>query len=198
MHSSGRRILGGMALVLLPLLLCAGTSDAAVITFDSESPGAYPGGTESGFTIVATNASAWAATWGFPTISVGAGAPNVTASFTFTTTGLFEFGSLDLVLPIPSGVPGPVTVQGYLGAALLAQDSFAAPGTANTPTGYAAVNLSGIPIDSLVVSTTSNATQTLLIDNITVTAVPEPSSFLLLGVGSLALGAWMRRRRRTT
>ncbi len=189
-----KRLIVGLTAVVV-LVAAAGQAQAAVITFDAFPLGPLTGGTEAGFTIVATNANVWAPIYGFPTRSVGSASPNTMSTYTFTSQ--FQFNGLDLVFPGFSGVPGPVIAQGFVGATLVGTDTFSVPVVPQTPTSYSSVNLAGLNLDSLVLSTTSNTSQTTLIDNVSLTpTVPEPSTLAIWGIlGCLGMIAVRRRRK---
>jgi hypothetical protein len=70
---------------------------------------------------------------------------------------MFQFLSIDIDNPSPTGVKLPaIIVDGYLGATLVAEDSFNVPSTGMTPATFDAINLAGLNINSLVVSVTSS------------------------------------------
>jgi len=179
--------------MMIALLVFASVSMADTIDFDSFALGAFAGGNEDGYTISATNGRVWNG-FGFPTRSVGTFDANQTATFTITGPSLFNFNGFDLVRPdfTPSG--NPVTARGYVGAVLVAQDVFAIPGVVSTPTAYGAINLAGIGIDRLVLSTTSSSASTTLIDNVDVDPVPEPGTYTMFGLALAGYAIYRRRR----
>jgi hypothetical protein len=77
----------------------------------------------------------------------------------------------------------------------VAQDIFSTPGTSATPTNFAAINLAGLNIDSLVISFQTPFNQTHLIDNIALspTVIPIPAAIWFMGSGLIGL-IGMRRK----
>jgi hypothetical protein len=174
-------------LICLTLTIAQPVNSATVITFDNfynGNPTSFTSGTENGFTISATNASIWGSFYGFPSPSAGVSqSGNIVADFTFTNGSVFTFAGLDLVNPGFGGsAMAPVTVSGYLGASLIAQDTFNVPVAGGVPANFTSLNLAGLSFDTLVISVTSNDVQTPLVDNV-IFNVPEPATWILLATG---------------
>ncbi|HKN61026.1 MAG TPA: PEP-CTERM sorting domain-containing protein [Candidatus Acidoferrales bacterium] len=171
------------------LILITGVVPSAqantVFQFDGFPTGPFSSGADNGFSVSSVNGYVWGNTYGFPGNSAGTGFPDTAATFTFTDGGTFTFLSLDLDNPGFGGTLTAVTVDGYLGAALVAADSFDVPSASKTPTTFDAVNLAGLDINSLVVTVTSNTAESPLLDNVTFTGtgVPEPAAIWMLSLG---------------
>jgi hypothetical protein len=186
----------------LLLILCAtaaGLAQAdAVVTFDAFPLGGFTSGVESGFTINAVNTNVYGNTFGFPTPSVGVGAPDAVATITFTDGGVFTYVSLDLDTPaITTEEYTPVGIAGYFGATLVGEDFATTPATAGSPQTFDAFNLAGVNITSLVLTVVSNDFNSPLVDNVTFdSAVPEPATLSMLGLGICGiLGfSWKRKK----
>ena len=148
------------------------------------------------FTVAVSNATVWEPIYGFPTQSAGTDVINVTATFSFTAAGPFQFLGIDLVDPGFDSKSGPVIAAGYRGATLIATDVFLRPGIKRVPIIRTATNLAGLNLNRLVLTTASSGAQTTLFDNVRfASAVPEPAPIALAGVVVLG-GILLGRRRR--
>jgi hypothetical protein len=169
-----------------------------VVQFDGFPTGDFTSGTNNGFTINANLGYLWGNTFGFPGTSAGVPFPLTLSTYTFTDGGSFNFLSIDIDNPdITGGKLPAVIVDGYLGATLVAEDTFTVPNIGQTPATFLALNLAGLNIDSLVVSVTSSSSFSPLIDNVTfATSAPEPATMAMLGIGVCALWGFKQLRRR--
>lgn len=166
---------------------------AVTIDFDGFALGNFAGGVEDGFTLGAVNGRVWPGVFGFPTNSFGSQDANQSVTLDLTSGGLFSFDSLDLVNPDFSGTLGPVTVTGYLAAAVVGTDLFNVPAVTALPESRFAVNLSGVTLDRLEISFMSIAAKTQLVDNINLSVVPLPAASALLALGLAGLAVVRRR-----
>lgn len=169
-----------------------------VVQFDAFPTGDFTSGTNNGFTVNASLGYIWGNTFGFPGNSAGVPSPNTLSTYTFTDGGSFNFLSIDIDNPDPNASAFPaIIVDGYLGATLVAEDTFTVPNIGQTPATFLALNLAGLNIDSLVVSVTSSPGWSPLIDNVAfASAVPEPAAMAMLGIGVCALWGFKRLSRR--
>ena len=180
------------------LLAVTQPAAAVVIDFNAFPNGAFAGGTEDGFTLAVTGTTAIYDAQGAYTQSFGAGAANAAVTLTITGPAGFVFDGLNYVVRNFANALGPVTVQGYTGATLLATDSYAMPPTTGISYPYASVNLLGLTLDRLVLSLTAGQNTSPQIDSITLsepvppTSTPEPASGALLLAGTALLA--IRRR----
>lgn len=181
------------AIAMLLGLAGTGVANAAVIDFGAFATGSFSGGSEDGFAITATSANIWYTP--FSNNSLGVASPTTTATATLTTTGLFEFGSLDFAVRDAS-TPG-LTVEGFLGASSVGIDSFAAPVAFDTLFSFSALNLAGVKIDRLLLTFTSSSSNSPRIDNIVLsTSVPEPGTVILMGIALAGIGLGRRNKKR--
>ncbi len=171
-------------------------AQATVITFDGLTaladplPPAY---TESGFTVTPTSGN-WlqAQTFGAPVPSVYVadfhGAPF--GSLSVTGPGLFTFDSLDLAAGL-SGIG--YEVRGYKGG--LQQFSLSG-NELNTGAFHTLQSSSRLAIDTLSIDVSGAGPGSINVDNIQVSAVPEPQtwSLALIGVAMVGLAAHRRSR----
>ena len=168
-----------------------GTAGAAPITFGGLS-GAngdpFSTYTENGFT-VATTQGTWVEAHLF-----GAPVPDIfstssVAAVSVTGPGLFSFSDVDLGLA--GGTDVSYSITGMLGAATLY--SFA--GSLTGVSFHNVLNSSSLLIDKLLITMTKAGASSYNIDNINVTAVPEPSSYLLMALGLAGLAAMRSKKR---
>lgn len=186
-----RGVIGSLA-----LLAFSSTTSAAIITFDgltgatADPLSAY---SEDGFTVTPTLGE-WkeAHVFGSPLPSIYASdlGPDVPFGNLEVTAGggLFVFNSLDLHV-FNSGVG--YEIRGSLGGTTLFSGANGqAPGDAfQTLTGGG-----GVVIDRLTFDISSGGPGSFNVDNINVTAVPEPAAYLLLMPGVAMAGWWGRQR----
>ena len=173
---------------------------AVVLTFDT-LPGAngdpFFGHTEAaGFEVARTAGDLCVGTlFGNPVPSLFGGAVCGSASGTIEVShggGLFSFAAVDLAAN--NGAADYSFVGMKLGAMVFSQGGVVAGRFG--PFGFDTVlNVDASLIDFLLISLTGFGTS-YNIDNIDVTlaAVPEPSTYALLALGTAALGIWTRRR----
>jgi hypothetical protein len=186
-------------LTLALTLVTAAPAGAGVITFtDLLAASPFTTYTESGFTVAATSGS-WA-TWtsfGNPAPFIyflrTSPEPTITAQVAVTAGALpFRFDSIDLYSSI---TPIPYVFTGLLNSSTVFTQAGTVP---NTFGGFATVTSNGLQtIDTLLITLSNPATvccaqNPVGLDNIVVTAVPEPGALLLLGTGVAAV--WTRRR----
>ena len=175
------------------LILCAlhFTCYAIPVTIDFEAfpTGNFTNGMEDGFTITATGNDPEIFSLGNPGRSIGEFDIDTTSTYTFTTTGNFQFTSIDL--NDGNGVGGiTVDVRGFLGGPLVATDQFTVGTTYMT---FAATNLSGQMLDRVEVEITNVGGSAIDGDNVVFDTVPEPSTYALLSL--LGIGFLLHRRR---
>jgi hypothetical protein len=181
---------------LVVLTLMSSTASAAIITFDgltgatADPLGVY---SEDGFTVTPT-LGAWkeAQVFGDPIPSIyvsdlGPGTPFGNLQIT-AGGGLFVFNSLD-VQAFNSGVG--YEIRGSLGGTVLfsVANSQGASAAFQTLTGGGA-----LAIDTLTFDISSGGPGSFNVDNINVTAVPEPAAYLLVLAGLGWLGATRKRK----
>ena len=148
--------------------------------------------TESGYTVTPTIGS-WLEAHSFgapiPSIYLADFHGNPFGSISVTGPGQFTLDTLDLAAEI-SGVG--YEVRGFKEG--LQQFSFSGSEVA-TGAFHTLASSSKLAIDTLIIDVASGGPGSINIDNIHVSAVPEPETWSLALVG-LGLTAWMARRRR--
>lgn len=110
---------------------------------------------------------------------------------------LFTFDSLDVY---QQNLPGsPIVVIGKLNNVVVASDSFTPSTTNLVTTNYNSLNLAGQTIDRLEIALSAQLdvmSRFEGVDNVVLTAVPEPASAALLAIGGVGGLVALRRRRR--
>ncbi|MEJ6719015.1 MAG: hypothetical protein QNK82_11045 [Akkermansiaceae bacterium] len=180
-------------------LFTASYSDAATIAFAPLNGGnldVYDGHVEESFSVSVISGD-WREGHMF-----GNPIPNilgVSASTPFTasievienTTGLFWFESVDLA---GHGRPtATYTIEGFLGSSMVLSSSGILT-SANSIVTISSPNASQI-MDTLIIEITPNSTSSFNVDNIVVTAVPEPSAVFLSILGFILLFRFRSRAR---
>jgi hypothetical protein len=185
-----------------------GTGRADIITFDNLNINPLTGShTEGAFTYTVVSGSAWdiVNSLGNPASALTTGffaVPNVGDEIDFFLTGggLFTFDSFDFASTSDGSQSDSVNLFGEVGGVQTQQllDISSTSGTWQT-------NMPGFsaPIDTLRLVIASAGDTDLALDNFVLTpapsAVPEPASLTLLGLGAAGLlGYGWRRRRRAT
>ena len=143
---------------------------------------------ESNYTAFQLSNPALTTFWGIPA------AVGNTITFTRLDGGEFEFESVDILGRLNGTRNDVVQAQGLLNgnevATLQLQSSLQTYVT--TPAGIAF----DTPIDTLRFVQTESNGSALIMDNVVLGQVPEPSTFALVGVGALGLLAYAWRRRK--
>lgn len=215
--------LRSLVAVAAVVAMTASSANAHVITFDALTTGTYNNTTpasEAGFdltwnaidssvdtlanfgVIAGTTTAAGNA---LSQLNAGGSTPILTikraVSFTFDSILIaFGFGG--------GGGPAPlVTIEGYLGggAAIASDNLGGGQAQDNTFRQFTAANLSGVEVDEIRLTYASSAGATLgdfsYLDNIVLsdltssTAIPEPSTFGLLGFAAVGCLVHVRRKR---
>lgn len=184
------------ALAVLGLIGASAAAHATIITFDG-LPGttgdALAAYTESGFTVTPSIGN-WREAHSFgaplPSLYVAdfSGAPF--GSLAVTGPELFTFDSLDLA-PDLSGAG--FEVRGFKGG--LQQFSFSG-NEAATGVFHTLLSPSRLAIDTLIIDVSSGGKGSINVDNIGVSAVPEPQTWSLALMGLVMAGLMARRRHR--
>ncbi len=181
-----------LILATIAVALLASTSSAATITFDGLPAGNIGGPsvfTEGEFDMLIVDGyggpdgsgKEYERLWG----SAG------TLEVVLSGGGAFMFSSIDWQAEGGSGTPS-ITLEGFLGAALLATDTFSTSSSAYTT--FGASNLAGLHIDKLVIKADRTSGTMGAANDLVLT--PEPSSAALLALGIVGIGAVRRRRKR--
>jgi hypothetical protein len=165
---------------------------AATVTFDDLPTGSYSGTTtEAGFVrnIVGMFVD-------FGELEALCCSSGGSLTLTKSDSGLFSFTSIDWQHEYADGRTSSVTIQGFVGATLVATDVFSTSSTAYAT--FAAVSLASLAIDRLVVTADRSSIDGGSMDNIVLGAagtVPAPLSLSLVGLGLAALALQRRNAR---
>lgn len=203
------RFLFGRCAAFSVLALAAASASAVTITFNGfggvneddtpDNGDAFASYSEAGFTLTPTGGSvlvAKATGNDVPAIYVPSDGTSGFGRFDLTAGGArFTFAAIDIAA-ITSNVS--VTFTGMLGAATaysFTRSVAGHPFVFGSPVLFDTVpgSFAALAIDRLTVALTGGGTS-FTIDNINVTAVPEPSSAALLGLGLAGLAVAKRRR----
>ena len=187
--------------VVLSLAFATVSASGAVITFGTISGPAgssYSGHVEAGYTVTDT-AGLWfqAFTYGnsAPSIFAGpVGEVDVSAIEVARTSRPFHFRSLDYS---SNNGASEYNLQGFLEGVLVFSHSGDLAASVS-PFGFRTLSgLSGSAIDALVITVTPTAdVSSVNLDNISLTEVPEPGTFLPLAAGNLLIALKVRALRR--
>jgi hypothetical protein len=197
--NAGRKLLGVVLGVVLGLGLAPGLASAGIVTFDGMGPvgevASARMGSEAGFDIL-INPVFFVGLESGTDLEMEPRVPSCSGSMEITQTGggLFEFTGLDIQNEY--GVGSFVTLQGLLGSALVATDTFYTA-RASYVTVFA-LNPSGVAIDTLVMTGQRDFDGGIAGNDLQVDPIPEPATLVLLGNGLLGLGARRRRRPRSS
>lgn len=200
------------ACVFLVALVYADQASSATIGFDNELVnGAWSGPQiEDGFTYELLEGELWAQvvllpTWlngnPLPYMQGRASAGGGTLGLTRADGGVFTFDAVDVAWHKQSGpfrASESIEFSGYLEGEFIASDQLETFSSHNVWRTVASSNLAGLAIDELRVRL--DATNSIngpweSIDNIVVSAVPEPGTASLVAMGLIALRVHLRRSR---
>lgn len=192
----------------LALSALASGAQAGTITFDSATPGLFVFGTvtEDGFDYTVQTGALYANQYGNPgadmegSEELGGGVLDIVA----TDGSLFTFTGLDYAAWSSSAAGSQIlTIRGFLGGIEQGVEGYNLANTATfVPsytnwTGFSASGLSGVTIDTLSIELNAGEGYFQAIDNVQLSAVPEPATWATMIVGFGLAGAALRRRRLT-
>jgi hypothetical protein len=189
-------------LFLAAAALCAAANATSVFNFDNDGLGTSTGFTDTNNGISATFTSTadpgsfvvYASMFDTLTGNVlgdpgPAGQGGLALAVNFSTdlaSVSLDFATADF------GTPSPLIITGYENSTLVGSTS----ATGSVPAGYefpeGAITFSGGPFNNIVIS---SAAPDFAVDNIDVTAAPEPAVVGLVGLGLLSLAVPVLRRR---
>ena len=179
------------------LALASATASATTITFDglpSASDVPFSSYTEGGYTVTNVIGN-WLEGHVFgnpaPSVYVADFFSTPSGRLAVTGPGPFSFESLDLNVTFPGGYE----ISGFLGGL---QQFSVANNQAGSFTFSTIVGNSSAMIDTLFIDVALSSTGSFNVDNIKVSAVPEPETYVFLAAGVGVIGLIARRRKART